>query len=151
MFRKKKNRPVHVAIKGIIVSGGRALILCRNDAAREDGSPWWEFPGGTLEYGETPEQTLVREFREETGLEVLPDRLLYVSSVLVRNRYEIVIITYLCRCDDVRNVRLSKEHSACLWADADVLRNRLADDILEAMDKNGIWALLGKAQSDEAD
>ena len=141
-LKTEKKLPVHVAVKGIVMCGGKALILCRSDAVKEDGSPWWEFPGGTLEYGEEPEQTLVREFREETGLEVLPERLLYVSSVLVQEKYEIIIVTYLCGCEDVIEVRLSKEHSAYLWTDPRTLRDYLAEDILRALDKNHIWELL---------
>lgn len=142
MCENRKNRPVYVAIKGIVMHDGKALIVCRNNPITKDASPWWEFPGGTLEYGEEPEQTLVREFREETGLEVTPERLLYVSSVLVQEKYEIVIITYFCGCEDVSEARLSKEHSAFLWADPRTLRDYLAQDILRALDKNHIWELL---------
>ena len=138
----KKDRPVHVAVKGIVISAGRALILCRNDALGKDGRPWWEFPGGTLEFPEEPEQTLVREFREETNLVVTPVRLLYVSSAVIDEKYEIVIVTYLVECDDVNGVRISKEHRGYLWADEPAMREYLADDIARALDKNGVWKIL---------
>jgi 8-oxo-dGTP pyrophosphatase MutT (NUDIX family) len=64
------------------------VLLAR--ASSDTGAPgtWW-LPGGGLEFGESPEQCLVREFMEETGLEVrVRDVLDVVSDVaeLARSR-----------------------------------------------------------------
>jgi len=42
----------------------------------------WGLPGGSLEYGEHPEETVVREVWEETGLKICIDKFLFVSSWL---------------------------------------------------------------------
>ena len=52
-------------VAGIVVQDGRVLIA-RRPMHKESGG-LWEFPGGKIEQGETPQQALERELREETG------------------------------------------------------------------------------------
>ncbi len=57
---------IHVAAAAILDAGGRVLITRRADHLHQGGL--WEFPGGKLEPGETPQQALVRELKEELGI-----------------------------------------------------------------------------------
>ena len=59
----------HVAA-GILEHNGRLLICRRRPDQPHPGK--WEFPGGKLEPGETPPLALVRELREELGIEAAP-------------------------------------------------------------------------------
>jgi 8-oxo-dGTP diphosphatase len=52
----------------ILFDAGKVLIAQRNDNDKLAGK--WEFPGGKIEHAETPEQCLIREMREEFGIEV---------------------------------------------------------------------------------
>ena len=52
---------------GIIRKDGKILICQRPEGKRHAGK--WEFPGGKMEHGETPEEGLIRELREELGFE----------------------------------------------------------------------------------
>jgi 8-oxo-dGTP diphosphatase len=57
-----------VAACALVDADGRVLL-----AQRPEGKPMaglWEFPGGKVEAGETPEDTLIRELAEELGIEV---------------------------------------------------------------------------------
>ena len=55
------------------------MLIKRTTEARGDYYHW-EFPGGRLEFGESPMQALKREINEETGLEVEKLILLYMYS-----------------------------------------------------------------------
>ena len=59
------------------------IVLVRSSNPRHVPPLWW-LPGGGIDFGEAPEATLVREFLEETGLEVHEAKLLGVSSDLRR-------------------------------------------------------------------
>jgi len=58
---------IQVAL-ALVEKDGR-LLVSRRSAGRVFAG-YWEFPGGRIEQGETPEEAAIREVREETGLEV---------------------------------------------------------------------------------
>jgi 8-oxo-dGTP diphosphatase len=62
-----KKRPPLLVSAGIIYRDGQILVGQRR---RGDRHPFkWEFPGGKVEYGESPQEALVRELREELQIE----------------------------------------------------------------------------------
>jgi 8-oxo-dGTP diphosphatase len=62
---------VLVAACALIDPDGRVLIAERPEGKTMAGL--WEFPGGKVEAGERPEQSLIRELREELGITVKPE------------------------------------------------------------------------------
>ena len=60
-------------VAAIIVRDGCVFATQRGYGAWKD---WWEFPGGKIEPGESPEAALVREIREELSAEIVVDRFL---------------------------------------------------------------------------
>lgn len=70
----------HTSVRayGILIDNGR-VALVRSSNPRHVPPLWW-LPGGGIDFGEAPEDTLIREFREETGLDVANPQLIGVSS-----------------------------------------------------------------------
>lgn len=60
-------------VGAIVYDGAGRLLLIRRGRPPQAGS--WSLPGGRIEAGETPEQAVVREIAEETGLDVVPGHL----------------------------------------------------------------------------
>src|SRR5574337_1642637 len=69
---------IFVTAFGVLWNDGRSEILLERRADSPDTG--WGFPGGFLEYGESPMQAVVREFKEETGLDVEVVRILGLST-----------------------------------------------------------------------
>lgn len=59
-------KSIHVAA-AILLDGGRVFATQRGYGPYKD---WWEFPGGKIEAGETPQEALAREIREELAAEI---------------------------------------------------------------------------------
>jgi ADP-ribose pyrophosphatase YjhB (NUDIX family) len=61
----------------VVLLRGDRILLARHKRGEEE---YWVLPGGAVERGETAEEAAIRETREETGLEVRIDRLLYIET-----------------------------------------------------------------------
>jgi len=110
MINEKK---IDFGIKALIIQDGKFLMM-HNNGEDED---LWELPGGRMEFGETIEQTVVRELKEETGLVVEPLRILD-SWNLIRGNYQVAGVIYLCSFKE-GEIKLSDEHDAYKWMPAE--------------------------------
>lgn len=93
-IHKPKNAEMPLLVTAaIIYDGDRVLITRRPDDKRHPGS--WEFPGGKVEPGESPEEALCREIREELDAEIKVEEIFEV----VFFRYDwgpVLILAYRC-------------------------------------------------------
>src|SRR5690606_5899508 len=99
-----------------IVRDGRCLAALRSPSMAEPAR--WEFPGGKVEHGETPEAALRREIAEELGIEIEVGAKLGRGCV-DRGDTTICLDVYAARL--VRGEPQAFEHSALRWVDAEAL------------------------------
>jgi 8-oxo-dGTP diphosphatase len=107
-----------VVCAALLDAEGRVLL-----AERPAGKPMaglWEFPGGKLQDGESPEAALVRELAEELGIEVGADALApcaFASHAYAT--FHVLLLLYLCR--QWRGDVSSREGQALAWVAADAI------------------------------
>ncbi len=109
-----------VAAAALVDVDGRVLLCQRPPGKQLAGL--WEFPGGKLEPGETPEACLIRELEEELGIEVKTACLApFVFASHTYPDFHLLMPLYLCRRWDGMVQR--REHTALAWVEP----MRLAD------------------------
>ena len=96
-MREYPQQPV-IGVGAVIVQDGRVVLVRRG---HEPLAGQWSLPGGGVELGETLEEAVVREMREETGLEVDVGPVIEVFDRITRDadgrvRYHYVLVDYLC-------------------------------------------------------
>lgn len=97
MAREYPEHPV-VGVGGVVVRNGRALIVKR---AHEPRKGEWSLPGGLLELGESLQDAVRREIKEETMLDVAVGPILETFDRVHRDergriRYHFVIVDFVC-------------------------------------------------------
>ncbi|MFC0244577.1 8-oxo-dGTP diphosphatase MutT [Falsochrobactrum ovis] len=96
MSEIKSNPILLVAACALVDTDGRVLLAQRPEGKQLAGL--WEFPGGKVEPGETPEETLIRELREEIGITTKVGCLapLTFASYAYEN-FHLLMPLYICR------------------------------------------------------
>ena len=107
--------PIQVAC-AIIQKDG--LILAARRPATASLPLKWEFPGGKLEPGETAEECLLRELREELGIRV---RICQKLEPLTHAYPDLTVTLYPFHCDQPTGELTLHEHQAACWLPAERL------------------------------
>lgn len=110
---QETEKPVTLVVAvALIDPDGRVLVAQRPPHKAMAGL--WEFPGGKIEPGETPERALIRELREELGISVKADCLApYTFASHAYAHFHLLMPLYLCRRWE--GMARPNEHSAIKW------------------------------------
>ncbi len=99
---------------------GRVLIAQRREGGSMGGL--WEFPGGKVEPGETPEEALIRELQEELGISTRTACLAPLSFAShAYENFHLLMPVYVCRKWD--GLPQQHAHAALKWVRPAALRN----------------------------
>lgn len=107
----ERERNIIEVVGAIIRQGDRYLVGQRPPAKTQGGK--WEFMGGKIDSGETPEEALVRECREELDFEIDIDRVL--DSVVHDYPEKTIRLTLLSCSPKAGSVPRALEHQQIRW------------------------------------
>lgn len=68
----------------------KEILLVKRSSYTSEFSGCWAFPGGRADTGETPEQNVIREVKEETGLEFTPKEIIKTGQYKERELYRFI-------------------------------------------------------------
>jgi 8-oxo-dGTP diphosphatase len=108
----QKKDLIIVSAVTLVDHDGRVLISKR--PAGKYMSGFWEFPGGKLEIGETPEECLIREIKEEIDINL--SNFCFSPLTFSLNEYDefnILLLLYVCR--EWEGIILGKEKQELKW------------------------------------
>jgi 8-oxo-dGTP diphosphatase len=93
----QKNPTLLIVVAAALVRDDGLILLQKRSEGRSMAG-LWEFPGGKIDAGETPEAALVRELAEELDIEIAPADLMpsCFASAQIENR-PLLLLLYTCR------------------------------------------------------
>jgi len=121
-----------VAVKAIIFAKGKYLLLFKSQ--KEDVSSLeWDVPGGRIKYRERPLKALVREVKEETGIDVMSEKVFPLKTWSIQKpEFQLIGIDFLCILDSIQKPKLSSEHVSTKWLkEEEILKNKNIPDWLK--------------------
>jgi len=133
-----------IGVGALILNRDRILMAQRG---KEPLKGWWSLPGGLVETGELLETAVLREVREETGLEIRAAGVVEIFERILRDargapEYHYVLIDYMCRVTG-GELRAGDDVCAVEWTRRrDLPQLRITEGTLEVIEK----AFTGRGQ-----
>ena len=96
---RRPERPLpSLLVASVALVDADSRVLIQQRPAGKSWAGWWEFPGGKIHTGETPEATVVRELTEELGLDITESCLApFTFTSYSYDDFHLLMMLYLCR------------------------------------------------------
>lgn len=134
-FQMTKNIKFYIGVKALIMNSKNELLLLKaappetkfeqkkiDASGRQYAVEFWDFPGGRIKAGESMEDTLMQECKEEIGIENVKINELFsavVSNFMIKDsasdQSPLALIVYKCEIGLHKKIVLSHEHSEYKW------------------------------------
>jgi len=107
-----------IEVVAAIMKNNQNQIFCARRKAFGELASKWEFPGGKIEPGETHQEALIREIKEELELDVIVNDFL-MTVTYKYSTFHLTMHTYYC--DIIKGTMVLNEHSEFKWVSANKL------------------------------
>ena len=115
-----KKKKIYVSTVALIDWQGKVLISLRSE--NKILPNFWEFPGGKIKNNESPDDTIVREIKEELSLDINKKSLKPLSfNTYTYEEFNAIIFFYICRIWE--GTPISKDKQKIIWVEIDKLKN----------------------------
>ena len=118
MIKEKELKPHYEVVCAVIAKDDK--IFCCQRGSKGECAFKWEFPGGKTEPGETKEEALLREIKEELNCNINIEK--FITTVNYEyNTFSLTMHVYLCSLKDNEPILL--EHKSSVWCNKDKLND----------------------------
>ena len=126
---------------GAIVVSGKGILLVRRD--KEPGKGLWSIPGGGVEVGETAEEAIIREVKEESGIDIEPIHEIGYADIIMDDaegniEFHYILLHFLARALNLDTRQESPEAEVSWFMPDELPSSQIPEPILQLIQKNNI-------------
>ncbi|RZN56222.1 MAG: hypothetical protein DSO09_06190 [Candidatus Methanomethylicota archaeon] len=121
----------------LAIENGKVLLIKRGN---EPNKGLWSIPGGLVKLGESPEEAAIREFKEETGLNAIIEKLLGIFNIVIKDnegkiKYHYIVVDYLGKVVG-GELKPGSDVLDAKWFDISELKNiQTSSTVIKAIEK----------------
>lgn len=117
-----------IIVSGIITNEKGEVLLAQRPLHKQIAPGSYHIPGGHIEFGETPEEAIIREIWEELSLNIIPNEVLRTFSYIIDNSQTIGITFALTINNSIDNIIFDKQDTeSIVWVDKNTINKYLKD------------------------